>query len=151
MGSGLEALRISELVNTVYESKKTKANISSILYVLYSTNLYMMKFNLIVFLILASIFACSKDSNSIPDCIQAKIDEMLPLSSVQLKAVYKTKIDGEYHYWFNTGAVTWDGAEYIYSENCENQCSYCGFCIKDECIDKYPEYGSEKWEIVWKP
>ncbi len=126
-------------------------NLSSIFVLPKVNQLIQMKAKIVILLFLASFYACSKDSNDIPDCIQAKIDEMLPLSSVQLIAVYKTKIDGEDHYWFNTGAVTWDGAEYIYDKKCKQVCNYCGFCVKDDCIDKYPGYAADKWEVVWKP
>jgi hypothetical protein len=110
-----------------------------------------MKIYILTLLFLSLMLSCGKSSDELPECIQAKIDATLPLSSVQLIAVYKTNINDETHYWFNTGAVTYDGAEYIYDKDCNQVCSFCGFCVKSDCIDAYPDYSSDKWEVVWKP
>jgi hypothetical protein len=116
-----------------------------------------MKLWLFIILTFATLIACSKDtkntndSKTLPDCIQNKIDEILPLSSIQLLGVYKYKIDGQYHYWFHTDMFVSDFKEYIYNEDCEEMCGYCGACIKPKCIDVYPDYGSSEWEVAWKP
>ncbi len=105
-------------------------------------------------IILAFIFACTKEkkeSGDLPPCIQTRINEILPLSSFQLLAVYRYKIDDEYHYWFNTTSAVSDYVEDIYDDNCNKVCSYCGACLKPECIDNYPYYGSSDWEVAWKP
>ncbi len=97
------------------------------------------------------LVACSKkDENVIPDCIQNKIEKFEENGIEKLVAVYKYNLNGDDHFWFNTGAVTYDGSEAIYDENCKEVCGYCGFCVKSKCIDDYPSYGSEEWQLVWK-
>ena len=91
---------------------------------------------------------CKKDDcedGKLPDCIQQRIN-------ISSKPLYLTvnmqKVNGECHYWLNTGAMAFDGAEYIVNDQCDTVCFYCGFCIPPDCSK---EYSSEDWEVIWKP
>jgi hypothetical protein len=100
-------------------------------------------------LILSILISCTKNSeNDISECMKEKIETFQ--IDKEARAVYKIKLNDEFHYWFHTGAVEYDGAEFIFDSNCKQICFYCGFCIPSDCIKKYPEYLSEKWEVVWK-
>ena len=108
-----------------------------------------MKKYFIAFMLLSSVtFACNnKDYNTkeLPDCIQTYID----LSSKQpFETVKVQKVDGECYYWLNTGAMNWDGVEYIVNENCDTVCGYCGECIPPECLD---DFDYNNWDIIWEP
>jgi len=110
--------------------------------------IYFMKTILIIFFSLF-LFSCTKqvkcDSEKLPECIQQKID----ISSVQIfQTVKRKKVDGEYHYWLNTGAMAWDGVEYIVNCDCDTVCFFCGECVPPECSKNYD---FDKWEIVWEP
>lgn len=109
--------------------------------------LFIMKSILIIFFGLL-LLSCTKQdecgNQKLPDCIKQKID----VSSVQIfQTVKRQKVDGEYHYWLNTGAMAWDGVEYIVNCNCDTICSYCGECFPPECSKKYD---FDKWETIWE-
>ena len=105
--------------------------------------------HIILLLILAFFFAscCKKDDNSIneiPQCIK----DNYQLSSNSELVVKQWEKDGTVFYFFNTGAVAYDGAESIFNASCENVCGYCGFCIEKDCINDFPEYNSSDWVKV---
>jgi len=62
-----------------------------------------------------------------------------------LQTIQRQNIDGEWHFWLNTGAIAYDGDEYIVNEQCDTVCYYAGW-IPQECIDNY---AFNEWEIVW--
>ena len=96
--------------------------------------------------------SCSHDAPGpgTPECIKEKIDAYAADSSLFFIRVYKTAIDNGEHFWFNTKAVQIDGAEFILNEQCDTVCGYCGECVPADCIDDYPGYGSDEWELVWE-
>ena len=102
----------------------------------------------IIFLLILTISACcDKDDSTqkeIPQCIKNSYD----VSSASNLIVKQWEKNGEVYYFFNTGAVTWDGAEKIYNSKCEEVCYYCGFCEKTDCIDDFPAYNSSDWVKV---
>lgn len=103
---------------------------------------------ILIIVIFTILISCTKNADDISECMEAKIESFK--SDKEARAVYKISFNDEFHYWFHTGAIEYDGAEYIYDSNCKEACYYCGFCIPKECIKSYPEYRSEKWELVWK-
>jgi hypothetical protein len=107
----------------------------------------MNKILFVLFCILLSACCKQDDCNDgkLPDCIQKIID----ISSTQpFLTVKMQKVDGECHYWLNTGANAWDGVEYIVNSHCDTVCVLCGFCPTPDCSKKYD---FENWEIVWEP
>ena len=100
-------------------------------------------------LVIIGLNSCSKNTNDeISPCLKEKIEAFKSDSkSISIK---KFRIDEEYHYWFETGAVTYDGKEDIYNNSCEIVCGFCGYCVPNKCTDDYPSYGSDKWEIYWE-
>ncbi|MEZ4906719.1 MAG: hypothetical protein R2771_03530 [Saprospiraceae bacterium] len=106
-----------------------------------------MKFKFVLSIVLfSSLFSCNKSENNectLPECIQNYID----LSSKQpFETVKMQKVDGECYYWLNTGAMAYDGVEFIVDENCDSIC-YIGGFAPAECIINF----SDDWEIIWEP
>ncbi len=94
------------------------------------------------------ITSCEKNNNccdQLPDCINEMINragDSPPLVSVKMQ-----KVDGECHYWLNTGASAWDGVEYIVNDKCDTICEIGGFRAPLDCSKNYD---FDKWEIVWE-
>ncbi|MGE5357173.1 MAG: hypothetical protein ACM3PT_13150 [Deltaproteobacteria bacterium] len=105
-----------------------------------------------IFLFILLLFvlnSCCKDENcdasKLPDCIQQMIDvvgDAPPFNSVK-----RQKVDEEYHYWLNTGAMAWDGVEYIVNCDCDTVCEIGGFRPPQDCSKNFD---FDKWEIVWE-
>jgi len=99
--------------------------------------------------LLLLLAACSKEDQNptakLPACIQDILDD--PEQSENLLTIRLQQVNGENHYWLNTGAMAWDGTETIVNEQCETVCTLCGFCISPECIG---DYDNEDWEIIWE-
>lgn len=101
--------------------------------------------NLIPIIALLLLFSCkSKDDqdNLIPDCIQEQIE-----NEATLMAVLTQEVDGEIHYWLNTGVLSLDGTEFIVNNNCEEVCQFCGLCVPPNCND---DYNADEWTVIWE-
>jgi hypothetical protein len=94
----------------------------------------------ILFLLLPS---CSKDSE-LPDCIEKLTDD--PDQTELIEKVRSQTLNGEVYYWLNTGAVAYDGAEYIVNNSCDTICYFCGFCLPPDC-GVSPQ---DDWETIWE-
>jgi len=62
-------------------------------------------------------------------------------------SVKRQKVVGEYHYWLNTGAMAWDGVEYIVNCDCDTVCEIGGFRPPRDCSKNFD---FDIWEIVWE-
>lgn len=103
----------------------------------------MYKLTTILFFLFIFI-ACSKDEvkTGIPDCI----GNILEKESANLLTVQRIEVDGDFHYWLNTGASIYDGPEYIVNSSCDTVCVFC-FCKPvPSCHEAYQ---NEQWEIIW--
>jgi hypothetical protein len=104
---------------------------------------------ILLFAALIAINACTHEpENTIPICMTEKINTFK--SDATAKAVLSIEVKGETFYWFNTDATYYDGIEYIYGNDCNQACFFCGECASPECIQDFP-YEKDQWEIVWKP
>lgn len=109
-----------------------------------------MKINYIVIVLIASLLlSCNNNQENdlnLPECINQKFEaEREKNDKVKLKRFLK---NDEFYYWLNTGATAYDGSEPIFDKNCIEVCGYCGFCILPTCLMDFPEYGSDRWELV---
>ena len=89
---------------------------------------------------------CEKEDLTTSLCILEKIEAF----KLEGLGVYSYEINGKNNYWFHTGAMHYDGSEYIYNENCEVTCYYCGECAPPGCLGSFPPYLSDQWTLVWK-
>jgi hypothetical protein len=95
---------------------------------------------------LLTFIACNPEiifDPSIPQCIKELVDspDTQPLS---IKS--QVSDDGQ-HYWINTGAVNFDGVEYIVNRQCDTVCFMCGECTFSDCMS---EYNSDNWITLWQ-
>lgn len=103
----------------------------------------MEKLKLVSVLILFTLcFSCKKEqgiaNNEIPTCIQSMIDDNEDL------LIHKQEVDGQIHYWINTGANAVDGNEQIVNIICVEVCYYGGW-INPDCLENYV---FEDWEQI---
>lgn len=104
----------------------------------------------LLFVLLSLIFivsSCHKkdcDDSEIPDCVQSILDNNDPNEPVV--SIKFQEIDGENFYWLNTGAMAYDGFEYIVDENCDTVCQIGGW-FPQECMNNFD---NEKWGEIWK-
>ncbi|MFK7808547.1 MAG: hypothetical protein AB8F74_12150 [Saprospiraceae bacterium] len=105
-----------------------------------------MKKLLFVFAVLTFVACKDKDNDleNLPTCILEMIDN--DSSSDNLKSIQVQTIDGDVHYWLNTGVIPVDGTEYIVNDACEKLCTIGGL-LPSVC--PY-EYDADNWEIVWE-
>lgn len=100
-----------------------------------------------LFLII-TFLACAKDhkiipeSTSLPDCIKNVIYMNPCIQQVEVQ-----EVEGEKHYFINTGSTNWDGVDFIVNNQCDTVCGLCGECIPPPCALKYDYLG---WKVVWK-
>ncbi|MFQ5447991.1 MAG: hypothetical protein ACE5FF_13765 [Saprospiraceae bacterium] len=106
---------------------------------------------MVKYLLIVSAFfcliACKKDKlpEGTPECIQEIIEQ--EGGSGNLLTVKRTVVQGENHYWLNTGAMAWDGSEAIINESCDTICMLCGFCLPPPCTS---DYDNAVWETIWE-
>jgi hypothetical protein len=74
-----------------------------------------------------------------PECIDSSFFDN---ENHAIKAQY---FDDAFHYWLDTPASSWDGTEYIVSENCDTLCSFNGLFYTDCWL----AYDSEGWVTLW--
>lgn len=107
-----------------------------------------LKVVLSVIFIAGLLFTCNKDEgddievmevSEIPSCILEIIDAE---NSMQ---IHRQDINGETHYWLNTGANAYDGDEQIVNDACEEVCFYGGW-INPECTE---DYIPDDWEQIF--
>jgi hypothetical protein len=104
---------------------------------------------ILILAIYLHIASCCHEAEYQPStCMLEKIETFK--SDAAAKAVYSYVLDNEVYFWFNTDATFYDGAEYIYGNDCNQACYFCGECSPPECTQDFP-YDKSKWEIVWKP
>lgn len=95
--------------------------------------------------------ACNKKlktvaiSDAMPTCIQDKIDGK-DYDGEKIIAIKYQDIEGVRHYWMHTGAMAYDGPEYIVDENCQDLCSFQGM-VRNECLEKYR---AGTWSTLWE-
>ncbi len=104
---------------------------------------------LVILVQLLWIVSCQKNSidTSISDCINDKIEAFK--NDETAKAVYSITRNEKQYYWMNTDATYFDGVEYIFGNDCENACQFCGECALPDCTKDFP-YDKSKWTLVWK-
>jgi hypothetical protein len=101
----------------------------------------------LIFILLLS--SCCKNENNCNGDLPACISKIIQDDSISesIKTIKVQNIDGECHYWLNTGAMAWDGVEYIVNDKCDTICGIGGFLISQDCSINYD---FDKWEIVWE-
>jgi len=105
-----------------------------------------MKFLKIVcgLMLLILLTSCNKEEmkdtdGNLPACILAEIDADDDL-------IVKTQtLNGEVHYWLNTGDLAFDGEEEIVNDLCEKVC-YFGGWTNPTCI---ADYDPNEWQEAW--
>ena len=111
-----------------------------------------MKTKLLALLTLTIIFlSCAKNNEdqkqpidkSIPSCIQEILDDSI--KSSKILDIKVQELDGELHYWLETGARAYDGTELVIDGKCNTVCRIGGWNPPD-CSFKY----INNWEIIWK-
>jgi hypothetical protein len=105
---------------------------------------------LLMYLVLVSITSCQKETDCkgiISECLSAKIEEFK--KSNESKAIYRFTLDGRDFYWFNTDALSIDGSEDIYREDCLLACTLCSECLPPPCAADFPNERSG-WHLFWK-
>ncbi len=93
------------------------------------------------------MLSCAKSScltEEIPDCIQDIIQNYS--SHPTLQSVQTQLINEIQHYWLQTGAISYDGVEYIVNSSCDTVCYLCGECMPPSCSLKY----GQDWKVIWK-
>jgi hypothetical protein len=102
--------------------------------------------SVLIFVIL--LCQCKETDNcgdiNLPVCIQNMVEDTT--ASASLKTIRSQNVKGELHYWLNTDARTYDGAEYIVNEDCDTVCAIGGFRPPMECAGNY----NDDWKIVWQ-
>lgn len=90
--------------------------------------------------------ACSKceETSGLPDCIETIIANNTGYDTI--KTVQVQTIDGNLHYWLETGAMSYDGTEAIVNAECDTLCTIGGW-LPPECSNNYIY---ENWETIWK-
>ena len=82
-------------------------------------------------------------------CNNDEVDLSFPACLEELTAdnenlvIKMQEVDGERHFWLNTGFNAFDADEYIVDENCDTVCYYGGW-INPECIEDY----TGEWVII---
>ena len=86
-------------------------------------------------------FSCKKESKvEVPSCIMEIIDVDERVGEITIQ-----EVDGEIHYFVSTGAMAYDGQEYIYNTDCDTLCTLGGFAPLPDCFDIY----DEEWTSIW--
>lgn len=81
----------------------------------------------------------------LPDCIMEKIEaQKAPPNRMK---VIKINVKGVDHYWLRSGAVAFDGIEYIYDADCKEVCKTGGMRTPLECMKAYERV---PWKLVWE-
>ncbi len=115
----------------------------------------MQKLTYLFALLLFVFVACEKEDTldihdtetGLPVCLDEQIQTAAVVEAVIFNAIVKAQVvDGETHYWLNTGANAFDGDEFIVNAQCDTVCVQAGW-IPRECISAYDP---EAWEIVWE-
>lgn len=87
-------------------------------------------------------------NEQLPDCIM----ELVKADKEEAKmSVYKIEVNGNTHYWLQSGAAAYDGLEYIYEVDkagkCKEACSMGGHRMPIPCAKVYE---GKQWELVWE-
>jgi hypothetical protein len=93
-------------------------------------------------------FTCHKDSlhqTDLPECIQNMINDLNVNS--KLLSISTQTVSGEVFYRLNTGALAYDGCDYVINAQCDTVCTLCGFQMPQECWNKYEE---KQWKLIWQ-
>lgn len=104
-----------------------------------------------LFSLTLALVSCEKDKvcscvkEDLPLCIQ----EMIADSTITagLQTIQRTTVNGEYHFWLNSGASAMDGAEYIVNSQCDTICYWLCFCPPAPCSS---DYDMGNFEVVWQ-
>jgi hypothetical protein len=108
--------------------------------------------NLLLLFATILLLSCNKSNTDnplntdLPQCIAELIEDTSLVPIIQ--TVKQQQIDDAFHYWLNTDAVHYDGAEYIVNATCDTLCYYCGECLFPVCTDVY---NNDDWQIIWTP
>lgn len=81
----------------------------------------------------------------LPDCIMEKVKAQI--SPPNRMKVIKVNVNGVDHYWLRSGAVAFDGIEYIYDSSCKEVCRTGGMQTQMTCMKSYENV---PWTVVWE-
>lgn len=99
-------------------------------------------------ILLFTNFTCNKEDaakKDLPHCIEVQINK--PVSEIPFQSLSQQTVDDEVYYRISTGAIAYDGCDYVINANCDTVCTLCGFFMPRECWEKYDE---QKWEVIWE-
>ena len=101
--------------------------------------------------LLISIAACKKETDCCagPEDLPVCIQEMIADTSItnHLLSIRRPTVGNEQHFWLNSGASMFDGAEFIVNEQCDTVCYWLCFCFPPACAD---DYDMNDFEVVWE-
>ncbi len=107
---------------------------------------------LLLFSLICTANACNEEaedltpedaSGDLPTCIG-----QLVASDNSILAVRVQPVEEQLHYWLNTGAMAYDGVEYVVSDHCDTLCTIGGLRLVGtgpECATKY----TGEWRDVY--
>ena len=89
--------------------------------------------------------SCAPDLGLV--CVDALIQLSYTVDKADIWYVRTQCVDGEAHYWLDTGAPAYDSVDYIFDSACDTVCSVGGFREASTCLEAYD---AEAWEEVWR-
>ncbi len=87
-------------------------------------------------------------NETLPDCIMEKVKADKEEAKMN---ILKMNINGNDHYWLQSGAAAYDGLEYVYElgkdGKCEEVCQMGGMRVPPPCEKAYQ---GKQWVLVWE-